>query len=329
MAQNFGFITVEPSGAVTFGGDAYLITLPPIPGAHDSGNWNENFHVYQKDVYVDGKTLSEVQNWVRNNPTANSVNNPATFSGAANDATPGSDTSFLRHWLSVVFRQDNKVHSFQAINRLTGEPVIVNVTDASHGLHFGAVIQIVRELPNGRIVISRFGIGNGWKQDPDMLGEDLLINDIWRDHRPHCFPANTPIQISPTSTKPISEIRVGDVVMAFDPVADGGRGALVPKRVKRLFRNTTTEWIKLTWLENGEAKELVATPGHHMLDKTGAFTRLDRLVKNGKAEVISVSGEVIEATATRITYSPETAHLFEQASSKLCFAANDSSSMVN
>jgi hypothetical protein len=128
-----------------------------------------------------------------------------------------------------------------------------------------------------------------------------------------CFPANTAIQTSLTSTKPISEIRVGDVVMSFDPKADGGRGALVHKRVKRLFRNSTTEWIKLTWLENDEAKELVATPGHHMLDKTGAFMRLDLMVQNGKAELVLASGEVVEAQAEHITYSAETAHLFEQA----------------
>ena len=42
---------------------------------------------------------------------------------------------------------------------------------------------------------------------------------------PQCFPATTPIQTSPTQSKPISEIRVGDVVMAFDPAADQGRGA--------------------------------------------------------------------------------------------------------
>ena len=85
--------------------------------------------------------------------------------------------------------------------------------------------------------------------------------------------------------------------------------------LKRLFHNTTTEWIKLTWLENGEAKELVATPGHHMLDKFGAFTRLDLLVHSDKAEVVLASGAVVEAKAEHITYSAETASLFEQAAS--------------
>jgi hypothetical protein len=144
-----------------------------------------------------------------------------------------------------------------------------------------------------------------------------------------CFARDTPIEMADSNTKPISEIRVGDVVMSFDPTADGGRGALVPKRVKRLFRNTTTEWIKLTWLENGEAKELVATPGHHMLDKTGAFTRLDLMVQNGKAEVVLASGEVVEAKAEHMTYSAETAHLFEQAASHTQSAANGAVGLMN
>jgi hypothetical protein len=181
----------------------------------------------------------------------------------------------------------------------------------------------------GRDPRNTIGVLNTEEYVPSEALRGLMMRMYGIELNARCFPADTPIQTSLTSTKPISEIRVGDVVMAFDPVADGGRGALVPKRVKRLFRNTTTEWIKLTWLENGEAKELVATPGHHMLDKTGAFTQLDRLVKNGKAEVISAAGEVIEATATRITYSPETAHLFEQASSSPHSSANGTFAWAN
>jgi hypothetical protein len=158
--------------------------------------------------------------------------------------------------------------------------------------------------------------------NPDWLAPDF-------QYTIQCFPSFTPIQISKTETKPISKICVGDVVMSFDPKADGGRGALVPKRVKRLFRNNTTEWIKLTWLENGEAKELVATPGHHMLDQNGAFTRLELMVQNGKAEIVLASGVVIEAKAERITYSAETAHLFEQTSSHARSAANASMKFMN
>ena len=54
-----------------------------------------------------------------------------------------------------------------------------------------------------------------------------------------------------------------DVVMSSPPTAALGRGELVPRRVVRLYRGTTEEWIKLSWNEGGEAKELIATPGHH------------------------------------------------------------------
>jgi hypothetical protein len=208
----------------------------------------------------------------------------------------------------------------------------------------GAVVNITTRFPfhlldpglvqrkiiviNGVYYIETIGIGEGalgeinenetalelaWGFGAGVTLKERAFELINEGYVPKCFPATTHVQTSSTETKPISEIRVGDVVMSFDPTADGGRGALVPKRVKRLFRNTTTEWIKLTWLENSEAKELVATPGHHMLDKTGAFMRLDLMVQNGKAEIVLASGEVVEAKAEHITYSTETAHLFAQA----------------
>ncbi|MBC7144739.1 MAG: hypothetical protein H5U24_04960 [Thioclava marina] len=101
-----------------------------------------------------------------------------------------------------------------------------------------------------------------------------------------CFTASTPIAISLTQTRPISDIRVGDTVLAFDPTADLGRGALVPRKVVRLYRNTTEEWVKLTWSEGGQRKELIATPGHHFLDRFGNFPTIEEMLKNGKATVM-------------------------------------------
>jgi Ca2+-binding RTX toxin-like protein len=130
-----------------------------------------------------------------------------------------------------------------------------------------------------------------------------------------CFPANTLIQTSLTSTAAISDLQIGTVVLAFDPIANLGRGALVPRRVTRLFRNSTTEWIKLTWVDaaSGEAKELVATPGHNMLDKFGRFTRLDALVKGNSCEIILSSGDCIMAQAELLVYTSATADMFERA----------------
>ncbi|OOY18670.1 hypothetical protein BMI86_19990 [Thioclava sp. DLFJ5-1] len=128
-----------------------------------------------------------------------------------------------------------------------------------------------------------------------------------------CFPAATPIAISLTETRPISDIRVGDTVLAYDPAAGLGQEDLVPRKVVRLYRNTTEEWVKLTWSEGGQQKELIATPGHHFLDRFGNFTTIEEMLENGKATVVLASGELTEVTAELIVYSAETAHLFEEA----------------
>ncbi|WP_321446548.1 hypothetical protein [uncultured Cohaesibacter sp.] len=71
-----------------------------------------------------------------------------------------------------------------------------------------------------------------------------------------CFPSDTLISTS-SGDRPISELCVGDTVWAYDENIDAGRGALALKKITRLFRNATEEWIKLSWLEDGEARELV------------------------------------------------------------------------
>lgn len=147
---------------------------------------------------------------------------------------------------------------------------------------------------------------------PDAAAK--LVNDF-QEADGQCFPAHTRIQTSPTTTAAISDLRVGDIVMAFDPRADNGRGALVPKRVKRLYRNTTTEWIRLRWFD-GEERTLITTPGHHFLDQFGQFPTIEEMVRNGRTTVVLASGALAEVTAERITYSAETAHMFERASSR-------------
>lgn len=150
-----------------------------------------------------------------------------------------------------------------------------------------------------------------------------------QNHWPHdpfgrCFPAQTQIQTSATTCAPISDLRVGDIVMAFDPRADNGRGALVPKRVKRLYRNTTTEWIRLRWFD-GEERELITTPGHHFLDQFGQFPTIAEMVRNGRTTVVLASGALAEVTAERITYSAETAHMFERATPRGMVTGSDGS----
>lgn len=130
---------------------------------------------------------------------------------------------------------------------------------------------------------------------------------------PECFNGSTQIQTNVNVSKAISELHVGDTILAFDPNADAGRGALVPRRVMRLYRNTTTEWIRLSWMENEETRELVTRPGHHFLDQFGEFPPIEALIAQGRATVVLASGEFTEVTAERIVYSSETADMFEQA----------------
>lgn len=170
------------------------------------------------------------------------------------------------------------------------------------------------------------GPGNAF--DIRFVGSGTPVNGTYQLHQfgafdtynmwealPLCFPASTSIAISHTETRPISDIRVGDTVLAFDAAADLGRGALVPRKVVRLYRNTTDEWVKLTWSEGRQQKKLIATPGHHFLDRFGNFPTIESMLENGKATVVLASGELTEVTAELIVYSAETAHLFEQAQS--------------
>lgn len=67
--------------------------------------------------------------------------------------------------------------------------------------------------------------------------------------------------MTPFGVVPIEAVRPGDAVLAIDPAAEGGRGALVPPRVARLFANETAEWLRLSWKDaDGAACGLSVTP---------------------------------------------------------------------
>ncbi|MFN3230056.1 MAG: Hint domain-containing protein, partial [Asticcacaulis sp.] len=83
----------------------------------------------------------------------------------------------------------------------------------------------------------------------------------------HCFLAGTPILMADGRELPIEEIMVDDWVMAFDPEGEGGRGALVPARVKTLFRGLSSDLVCV----NGH---LWVTRGHLMLASDGVFRPL-------------------------------------------------------
>ena len=132
----------------------------------------------------------------------------------------------------------------------------------------------------------------------------------------HCFSAATHIELANNTSSPISAILPGEIVLSYDPNADAGCGALVPKRVVRVFRNVTREWIELDIGEidttTGEEKILHVTPGHHFLDAFGNFPTVAELLMRGgrSAQIVLGDGTLREVTGRRVVWSEEKAHLF-------------------
>ncbi|MBL6431017.1 MAG: hypothetical protein HPM95_06465 [Alphaproteobacteria bacterium] len=62
----------------------------------------------------------------------------------------------------------------------------------------------------------------------------------------------------------------------------------------------------MRWVENGEEKELVTTPGHHFLDRFGNFPQIERMIANGVGTVILADGSEATVTAERIVCSAAT-----------------------
>jgi len=118
----------------------------------------------------------------------------------------------------------------------------------------------------------------------DLIEEARQRGLLGNNPAPRCFLAGTPILMADGQEKPIEDIRVGDMVMSFDPSADQGRGALVPKPVSRTFQNITRSIIDLRGLH--------MTPGHVCLTDDGRFETI--------AEILLRDGILVEADGTPI-----------------------------
>lgn len=84
-------------------------------------------------------------------------------------------------------------------------------------------------------------------------------------------------------------------------------------RVVNIYRGKTTDWIRLSWTERGQIKELISTPGHHFLDQFGQFPTIEGMLTDSMATIVLASGELVEVRAERIVYTAETSHMFERA----------------
>jgi hypothetical protein len=127
-----------------------------------------------------------------------------------------------------------------------------------------------------------------------------------------CFPASTPILRPDGKTTPIADIAAGDLVMAFDRF-----GELVPRKIVRLYRNVTTEWLELSFQDaGGAARSLAVTPGHIFLNEHGRFEQIGRIAARG-GRIVDAEGRLLAFESRRIVYSSETKHLYEQATGYL------------
>lgn len=179
----------------------------------------------------------------------------------------------------VRLRIKSDIDSGVRYNLLTGEHCIsymeqiaaqagvdlLLITERDAFLKFGA------GAPAGNLFLERWER----KRDPNWAPNP---------ENPRCFLAGTPILMADGQEKPIEDIRVGDMVMSFDPSADQGRGALVPKPVSRTFQNITRSIIDLRGLH--------MTPGHVCLTDDGRFETI--------AEILLRDGILVEADGTPI-----------------------------
>lgn len=68
------------------------------------------------------------------------------------------------------------------------------------------------------------------------------------------------------SKKPIEEIKVGDLVLAFDSRSALGRDKLIACKVVRLIENITDEWMLLSFPDDLlKQTSTVVTPSHRFL----------------------------------------------------------------
>jgi hypothetical protein len=121
---------------------------------------------------------------------------------------------------------------------------------------------------------------------------------------PQCFVAGTLIETPDGARKAIEAIAPGAMVMAFDLAAQGGRGKLVPARVRRVFRNLTTELLALS-------SGLVVTPGHLFLNERGSCQRIDEIIARG-GRIVRADGKLESVDAREVVYRKSTRGLYEE-----------------
>ena len=109
-----------------------------------------------------------------------------------------------------------------------------------------------------------------------------------------CFVAGTPILMADGTSKPIEEIRPGDMVLSVDH-NDPEKDTPKPARVTRFFDNGLKSVVKLTFenQETGEQFEVVCTSSHRFYVKNKGWIN---------AEALQTGEQCISAKETEITF---------------------------
>lgn len=166
-------------------------------------------------------------------------------------------------------------------------------------------IKGTSESPNFMVV----DMGGGVVDPSDQLSVDTLRRTVDRqivqqfgEAPSPCFAAGTPIWLADGTTRPIEDIKVGDLVLAFDSNEFLGRGPLRPRRVTRLFRNVTDHWLLLSSkrVRGASSKTIAVTSAHRFLSTDGAFRRIDEIIA-GDSSVLFADGTVDLVSARRVS----------------------------
>ncbi|MCF6446095.1 Hint domain-containing protein [Nereida sp. MMG025] len=185
----------------------------------------------------------------------------AFFAGAGTAA-------FAGNWRE--FRPNNTIDSatFDQYNNYIGRVIGDYLRETSQEFTLDNVAAIIGQFnAEGLIVNGSVDLANRGFEFPTDSGEvddhrihvrisEFLVSKGFQvNNEEQCFPAGTPITLTDGTTKPIQHITQSDVVLAHD--AQGNPTAGI---VDKLFTNTTSEFIRLTFDDGRD--DLVATPGH-------------------------------------------------------------------
>jgi Ca2+-binding RTX toxin-like protein len=255
-------------------------------------------------------------------------------------ANPGLQATFLHEVTHVWQLQHNKMNPSVVGDQL-GTIFGVNPYDLSNVTASTPFDQLGIEQ-QGEIVKFLFLLRRGETVDsPLSLGDLETIfasrssafrNQVPADWAPPplpspspCFIPGTPILLADGSVKPIEEIQVRDIVLAFDGRTALGQGVLEPRPVLRIFRNVTDRLLELSpapGLEQGAGNvgfsSLTVTPGHRFLTVEGRFEEIGKIVERAQLQgalpkIVLSSGATIEVQAELFCRTTETEGRFQEA----------------